>query len=85
MDSEPTQTEHEHHHHHEHKEMRQGGGGGGSGPVYGLGLIGAWVYYFKRAETNQDKVKAFFKGLVWPAFLVYDLFIFLNKEKPQSS
>jgi hypothetical protein len=87
MTSESTQTDHEHHEHHEHhghREMRQGGGGG-SGPVYGIGLIGAWVFYFKRAETNQEKVKAFFKGLVWPAFLVYDLLVFLDKEKPQSS
>jgi hypothetical protein len=48
--------------------------------VYGIGLIGAWVYYFKRATTPQERVQAFFKGLVWPAFLVYELFVFLNKE-----
>jgi hypothetical protein len=52
----------------------------GSSPVYGIGLIGAWVYYFRRAMTNEDRVKAFFKGLVWPAFLVYELFVFLEKK-----
>ena len=54
--------------------------GGGSDAVYGIGLIGAWVYYFKRATTNEERVKAFFKGLFWPAFLVYDLLVFLNKK-----
>ena len=54
--------------------------GGGSDTVYGIGLIGAWIYYFKRATTPQEKAMAFLKGLVWPAFLVHDLFVFLKKE-----
>jgi hypothetical protein len=54
--------------------------GGSSDAVYGIGLIGAWVYYIGRATTTQEKVRGFFKGLVWPAFLVYQLFEFLNKE-----
>jgi hypothetical protein len=54
--------------------------GGGSNSVYGLGLIGAWVYYISRATTNEEKVRGFFKGLVWPAFLVHDVLKFLNKE-----
>ncbi len=49
--------------------------------VYGFGLIGAWVYYIGRATTNQERVKGFFKGLVWPAFVVYELLKFLNKEE----
>ena len=54
--------------------------GGGSDAVYGIGLIGAWVYYFKSATTNQERVQAFFKGLFWPAFVVHDLLVFLNKK-----
>ena len=54
--------------------------GGSSDAVYGIGLFGAWVYYIGRATTNQERVKGFFKGLVWPAFLVYDLLEFLNEE-----
>ncbi len=54
--------------------------GGGADAVYGIGMIGAWVYYFKRAETNEARVKAFFKGLVWPAFVVYDLLALLEKK-----
>jgi hypothetical protein len=54
--------------------------GGSSNAVYGLGMIGAWVYYIGRATTPEDKIQGFFKGLVWPAFLVYELLQFLHKE-----
>ena len=54
--------------------------GGGSDAVYGIGLIGAWVYYLRRATTLRQGVEGFFKGIFWPAFLVYELFAFLNKE-----
>ena len=62
---------------HGHKVVRRGGG---SDSVYGIGMIGAWVYFFKRATTTQQRLEAFFKGLVWPAYLVYELFAFLKKE-----
>ena len=29
--------------------------GGGADAVYGIGMIGAWVYYLKRATTNQER------------------------------
>ncbi len=54
--------------------------GGSSDAVYGLGLFGAWAWYIGRATTPEERIKGFFKGLVWPAFLVYDLFQFLNKD-----
>jgi hypothetical protein len=54
--------------------------GGSADAVYGIGMIGAWVYYFRRATTTEERVKAFLKGLVWPAFLVHDLLVFLEKE-----
>jgi len=54
--------------------------GGSSDSVYGLGLIGAWVYFIGRATTPEERIKGFFKGFVWPAYLVYELFVFL-KEK----
>jgi hypothetical protein len=57
-------------------------GGGGSDTVYALGVIGACMYYMKGTSTPQEKVKAFFKALIWPVTLVYDLFKFLNPEKP---
>ncbi len=74
MTSEPTVTEQENQ---KPKVIRQGGG---SDAVYGIGLFGAWVYYFSRASTTQERVQAFFKGLLWPAFLVHELFVFLEKK-----
>lgn len=62
------------------KPVKAQSGGGGMDAVYGIGMIGAWVYYFKRASATQERIRAFFKGLVWPAFLVYDLLTFLEKE-----
>ena len=54
--------------------------GGSSDAVYGLGLIGAWVYYISRATTFRQGVQGFFKGIFWPAFLVHDLLEFLDKS-----
>jgi hypothetical protein len=54
---------------------------GGSGDtVYGLGLIGAWIYYIGRADNFQEGVMGFLKGLVWPAFVVYGLLKLLDKD-----
>ena len=54
--------------------------GGGADAVYGIGMIGAWVYYLKRATTNQERALGLAKGLVWPAFLVYALLVFLEEK-----
>ena len=53
---------------------------GSSEAVYGLGLIGAWVYYIGGAATPRQRIQGFFKGLLWPAFLVYALLDSLDKE-----
>jgi hypothetical protein len=74
MENETAPTEHE------HRQMKVIHQGGGSDNVYGIGIIGAWVYYFKGVTTFQEGAKAFFKGLVWPAFMVYELLVFLNKK-----
>ena len=55
-------------------------GGSGMDAVYGIGIIGAWVYYFKRASTPKQRGLAFLKGFAWPALLVYALLVFLEKE-----
>jgi hypothetical protein len=54
--------------------------GDGADAVYGIGMIGAWVYYLKRATNNKERALGFAKGLAWPAFLVYALLVFLEKE-----
>ena len=74
MTPEPSLTKHKEQ---RPKVIRQGGG---LDAVYGIGLIGAWVYYFRRASTAKQRVQAFFKGLVWPAFLVYEVLEFLDRR-----
>ncbi len=64
----------------EEKKLKVQYRGSSSDTVYGLGLFGAWAYYIGRATTTEDKVKGFFKGLVWPAFLVYELLKFLENK-----
>ena len=51
---------------------------GASEAVYGLGLIGAWVYYFTHATTFLIGVLGFFKGIFWPAMLVYEALKYLH-------
>jgi hypothetical protein len=46
---------------------------GSSGAVYGFGLIGAWIYYISHATTFWMGVLGIFKGIVWPAMLVYEV------------
>lgn len=55
--------------HHRTKVVRQGGA---SGAVYGLGFIGACVYFIGQATTFWLGVLGFLKALVWPAFLVFE-------------
>lgn len=49
-----------------------------SAPVYGLGLIGAWVYYLSQAGTFWIGVLGILKGIVWPAMLVYEMMKYLG-------
>ena len=52
--------------------------GGASEAVYGLGLLGAWFYYLTHAATFWLGVLGIFKGIFWPAFLVYEVLKYLN-------
>lgn len=47
---------------------------GASGAVYGLGFVGAAIYFISQATTFWMGVLGFLKALVWPAFLVYEAF-----------
>ncbi|MEJ2347845.1 MAG: hypothetical protein P8Y17_01425 [Patescibacteria group bacterium] len=51
------------------KKMR--GGPSGSGAVYGLGFIGAAVYYLQQATTAWEGMTAILKAIVWPALLIH--------------
>jgi len=55
--------------------MRQGiNKGAPSGAVYGLGLIGAAIYFISHATGFWMGVLGFLKAIVWPAFLIYEAF-----------
>ena len=51
---------------------------GSAGAVYGLGFIGAAVYFIGHATSFWLGVLGFLKAIVWPAFLVYDALKFLG-------
>jgi hypothetical protein len=44
------------------------------GAIYGLGMIGALVYFLGTAQSGRDYVLALGKAVVWPALLVYRAF-----------
>ncbi|NOU46140.1 MAG: hypothetical protein HOO86_03655 [Bacteroidales bacterium] len=54
--------------------------GAQSGAVYGLGLIGAAVYFISHAAGFWMGVLGFLKALVWPAFLIFEAFKFLAQQ-----
>ena len=43
-----------------------------AGAVYGLGLIGAAIYYIGAATSFGMGLLGFLKALVWPVFLVME-------------
>lgn len=45
-----------------------------AGAVYGLGLIGAAIYFISTATGFWIGVLGFLKAIVWPVFLVYEAF-----------
>jgi hypothetical protein len=55
------------------KKWKSNKSGGAGGPVYGLGFIGAAVYYVHLANGFGSDVVGVLKAIVWPAFLVYHL------------
>lgn len=64
---------HNHFHRNFHNTCKPGGG------IYGLGLIGSAVFFIGQASTFREGFIGFLKALVWPAFMVYELFKFLIK------
>ncbi len=49
-----------------------------SSGFYGLGFIGALVFYLQQATSFGAALIGIGKAIVWPAFLVYDLLFFLK-------
>lgn len=51
---------------------------GVGGAVYGLGFVGAVIYYVTHATGFWMGVFGIIKAIVWPAFFVYHAFVFLK-------
>jgi hypothetical protein len=51
---------------------------GGGDAVYGLGFIGALVYYLQGATTFLVGLLGVGKAIVWPALVVYELLKYLK-------
>ena len=45
---------------------------GGGNAVYGLGFIGAIVFYLQAADVWWEYLLAPLQAIFWPAFLVYE-------------
>lgn len=44
-----------------------------AGPIYGLGLLGAAVYFLQHATTLWMGVVGIFKAIFWPGVIVYEV------------
>jgi hypothetical protein len=53
--------------------MSRNAGAAGGGALYGLGIFGAWVWFFQQADAFWEYLLAVVQGLFWPAFMVYDV------------
>ena len=50
----------------------------GGGAIYGLGIFGAFVYFWQQADSFWSYAFTFFQALFWPAFMVYEVFAALG-------
>ena len=49
-----------------------------AGAVYGLGFIGALIYFISHATGFWMGVLGFFKAIFWPALFIYEIFKYLG-------
>jgi hypothetical protein len=54
-------------------ETRSASGASG-GAFYGLAFIGAAVFFWQQADSFWEYVLSILKALVWPAFMIYEVF-----------
>lgn len=52
--------------------MSKASDGSGSA-LYGMGFIGALIYFMQAATSFWMVITGFLKALVWPAYVVYKL------------
>lgn len=69
MTSETVQTDYDQKHCHNTYHHSNGGNA-----VYGLGMIGAAIFFIGQAGTFWMGVLGLFKAIIWPVFLVLEAF-----------
>ncbi len=50
----------------------------GEGAIYCIGGVGALVFFLQNAQGAKEIIIALLKTIVWPAFLIYEAFNYLN-------
>lgn len=55
----------------ERKRWKRMNNGGAPGAVYGLGFLGAVVYFLQHATTFGMVLLGILKAIIWPALVVY--------------
>lgn len=53
-------------------------GAAGGGAIYGLGMFGAWFYFWQQADSLLEYAYAVFQGIFWPAYMVFQAFAALD-------
>jgi len=61
---------------HGRKHYHHGASHGGEA-VYGLGLIGAAIYFISTASSFWIGALGLLKAIIWPVFMVFETFKFL--------
>ncbi len=50
----------------------------GGGAIYGVGFVGAWIYFCSTARDFWEGVLGILKSIDWHGFVVYELLIFFS-------
>jgi hypothetical protein len=58
--------------------MSSNAGAAGGGALYGLGMFGAWVWFWQQADVWWEYGLAVLQGIFWPAFMVFEAFAALD-------
>lgn len=60
------------------KDWGKKSGNGGGSALYFVGFLGALVYFWQVSNGLWEFIIGFIKACLWPAFMVYELFKYLQ-------
>lgn len=53
------------------KNLQNIRGNASGGAVYGIGLLGALVYFYQQANGPTEILIGIIKAILWPGFVIY--------------